>query len=253
MIVIPMAGLSSRFARAGYTLPKFMLPVGDYTVFDLAIVGLLRPGHDEEVLFIYRGGPEIAEFIEARSRVIGLPRCHLVGLDRPTEGQAETVELGLDGAGVAPETEIDIFNIDTFYLRHSRPAVAGDGYLDVFVGSGDNWSFVRPGPNQTALETAEKNPISDLCCSGFYNFRRVGDFRNALAIERTIDRPAKELYVAPLYNHLIRAGLDIRYHVLQRADIVFSGVPSEYEAVIADPGLVAPLIPAVESRISGAQ
>ena len=33
MIVIPMAGLSSRFTKAGYTKPKYMLPLAGKSVF----------------------------------------------------------------------------------------------------------------------------------------------------------------------------------------------------------------------------
>ena len=36
-IVIPMAGLSSRFTKAGYTLPKYMLYVVDKSLFYLAV------------------------------------------------------------------------------------------------------------------------------------------------------------------------------------------------------------------------
>ena len=36
-IIIPMAGESSRFFNAGYTVPKYMLPLGSETVFDKAI------------------------------------------------------------------------------------------------------------------------------------------------------------------------------------------------------------------------
>ena len=36
-IVIPMAGLSSRFTKAGYTLPKYMLYVVDKSLFFLAV------------------------------------------------------------------------------------------------------------------------------------------------------------------------------------------------------------------------
>ena len=37
MIIIPMAGKSSRFYKAGYTLPKFMLPLNGKTIFEEAV------------------------------------------------------------------------------------------------------------------------------------------------------------------------------------------------------------------------
>lgn len=84
-----------------------------------------------------------------------------------------------------------------------------------------------------AARTTEKIPICDLCCTGLYNFRSVDDFRYALAAERASPSSA-ELYVAPIYNHLIRLGRDIRYTVIERDEVIFCGVPQEYDALAND-------------------
>ena len=150
-------------------------------------------------------------------------------------GQAETVELGLAGAEIGDGAPLTIFNIDTFRPGFVFPPAMGglDGWLEVFKGEGANWSYVRPapGPDPIALETAEKRPISDLCCTGLYHFARAGDFRRALAEERKAPQ-AKELYVAPLYNHLIREGGRIGYSLIGRGEVVFCGTPAEYESLL---------------------
>ena len=38
MIVFPMAGLSSRFYKEGYTKPKFELSLGGVTVFERSVL-----------------------------------------------------------------------------------------------------------------------------------------------------------------------------------------------------------------------
>jgi dTDP-glucose pyrophosphorylase len=80
------------------------------------------------------------------------------------------------------------------------------------------------------LETAEKRPISDLCCTGLYHFEQASDFLMALSKERAAPS-MNELYVAPLYNHLIRAGRRIGYRLIAREDVVFCGTPEEYRAL----------------------
>ncbi len=40
----------------------------------------------------------------------------------------------------------------------------------------------------------------------------------------------RELYVAPLYNLLIREGRDIRHHLIGGDEVIFCGVPAEYDA-----------------------
>ena len=42
MIVIPMAGLSSRFFKAGFEVPKYQLKINDSYVFDLALKSFIQ-------------------------------------------------------------------------------------------------------------------------------------------------------------------------------------------------------------------
>src|SRR5690606_16535482 len=104
-----------------------------------------------------------------------------------------------------------------------------------FRGSGDNWSYVRPvAPNSNRVaETTEKIPISDLCCTGLYHFGSTGIFLDAyeeFSKSSSLEMGLKETYVAPIYNLLIRDGRDIRYIEVSQNEVIFCGVPDEYEA-----------------------
>lgn len=235
MIVIPMAGRSQRFRSAGYDLPKHMLPLDGGTVFDHAVGSFSR--YFETVPFLLVTQGEGRAFVEERSRALGIHDVRIVTLDANTSGQAETVALGIERAACSSDASLTVFNIDTFRPNFSYPVSAwlaeSDGYLEVFDGEGDNWSYVRPNfaaSTPLVAETAEKRPISDLCCTGLYHFARVADMQAALESERR--RPsAAELYVAPLYNHLIAAGARIHYQRINRNEVQFCGVPSEYESL----------------------
>jgi len=234
MIVIPMAGRSQRFLDAGYDRPKFMLELHGKSVFAHAVGSFAAEFGRTPFLIIAAADAEA--FVRAECAAMGLGEVAVVALDRSTAGQAETVELGLEGAAVATGTPITIFNIDTFRpgFRFPGGVFEGlDGWLEVFRGEGTNWSYVKPGPGPEplALETAEKRPISDLCCTGLYHFARAGDFAEALAAERAAPQAA-ELYVAPLYNHLIRRGSRIGYSLIDRDEVVFCGTPAEYEGLL---------------------
>jgi hypothetical protein len=234
MIVIPMAGKSRRFAEAGYTQPKYMLPLHGRSVFAHAVDSFRAYFASTPLLFIAGDVEGAADFIKSECRALGVAdaRVHVVNV--ATAGQAETVELGLKAFNVGADVPVTIFNIDTFRPGFSFPQAAwfakSDGYLEVFEGSGANWSYVRPavGSEPVALETAEKRPISNLCCSGLYHFARVGDFHTALAQERK-NPSAAELYVAPIYKYLITAGLRIHYNKIPADEVIFCGVPAEYE------------------------
>lgn len=230
MIVIPMAGRSQRFADAGYDAPKFMLQLQGRSVFAHAVGSFEAQFATHPFVFVT--ALETVTWVEDAVRGLGIESWEVVGLDRHTAGQAETVEHGLGGWG-GPLT---IFNIDTFrpgFRFPGAPLDGADGWLEVFRGEGANWSYVKPapGPEPWALETAEKRPISDLCCTGLYHFGAADDFHAALAAERQAPQAA-ELYVAPLYNHLIRQGRRIGYRLVDRDEVVFCGTPSEYEGLL---------------------
>jgi hypothetical protein len=233
-----MAGLSRRFTLAGYGLPKYMLPVGDTTVFAHAVGSFAGLFADTPFLFIGRHVADTEAFLRRECARLGIADARIAMLEQETAGQAETVELGLLQAGIGNDEPVTIFNIDTFRARFAFPAgnwfTSSDGYLEVFRGSGANWSYVGPaetGGEPLVARTTEKQPISDLCCDGLYHFARAGDFHQALGEERA-SPSLPELYVAPLYNHLIRVGRRIHYDIVPEEMITFCGVPAEYEAVL---------------------
>ncbi|MGR5146682.1 glycosyltransferase family 2 protein [Photobacterium alginatilyticum] len=233
MIVIPMAGLSSRFFKAGYNKPKYMLEAHGETLFDHAVNSFKQYFKTEKFLFIVRDVYGTPNFVEEQVKSLGIKDFHISILDSDTRGQAETVALGLKG--VDYQGPITIFNIDTFRPNFQFPDVEnlGGGYLEVFQGEGDNWSFAKPvseGDTRVSL-TAEKNPISNLCCTGLYYFSDLNDFVDSY--NEYLSMPKEEwekgeLYVAPLYNFLINKGIDIHYHLIERNDVIFCGVPDEY-------------------------
>lgn len=241
MIVVPMAGLSRRFTEAGYTVPKYMLPAHGKTLFDHAVESFAALFETETFLFICRDVADTPAFVEASCLKLGIRSHRCVVLDGPTSGQAETVAIGLKRGAVSGDAAVTIFNIDTFRPGYTYPPeISADGYLEVFRGKGANWSYVRPAADNSGkvLETTEKVPISDLCCTGLYHFRSADlylsafhDFASAEARKLGLT----ELYVAPMYNQLIRAGADIRYHLIAKDEVIFCGVPTEYDTFLVAP------------------
>lgn len=239
MIVIPMAGLSSRFFKAGYTEPKYMLKAHGETLFDHAVNSFKKYFNQETFLFIVRDVYQTPEFVEQSAKSLGIQNYIIKVLNEDTRGQAETVALGLQG--LEYQGAITIFNIDTFRPDFQFPEkeMSGDGYLEVFQGTGDNWSFAKPINEKSTLvcQTAEKNPISDLCCTGLYHFSDIEDY--LLIYNEYLNKPQAEwekgeLYVAPLYNLLIAKGASIHYHLIERDQVIFCGVPAEYDQFLSD-------------------
>lgn len=230
MFVIPMAGLSSRFFKVGYTKPKYQLDLNGETVFSWAVKSFKNYFKTDKFIFIYRDVYETKDFLEVEIKNLGITDYELVCLPEETLGQADTVYQGI--ANIDSNEEIYIFNIDSRIIDFIKPKWAAecDGYLEVFKGEGDHWSFALAEENsRRVIRTTEKERISDLCSDGLYYFKKKSVFEKLFLSAKENQRTAKnEYYIAPLYNDLIEAGSTVFYDLIENYRILFCGTPDEY-------------------------
>ena len=148
MIIIPMAGSSRRFREAGYSLPKYQLSLHGRPVFDYSVISFKKYFDTERFMFIMRDTDDASDFVDERLETLGVRHADLVILSDETKGQADTVRLGLRASGVSADEPLTIFNIDTFRPSYSRPRELSGaaGYVEVFRGQGESWSFVKARP-----------------------------------------------------------------------------------------------------------
>ena len=236
MIVIPMAGLSSRFFKAGYSKPKYMLEAKGKTLFEYSVESFSEYFNKEHFVFIVRDVYGTVSFVNDKCKLLGIKSYEVFLLHQESRGQADTVGIALKNINYNLDESLIIFNIDTFRLNFSiKEKLQGvDGYLEVFLGGGDNWSYVKKSDedSEKVVLTTEKKPISNLCSNGLYYFSKIIYFLESYDEYLKKDESewsGGELYVAPLYNCLIERGLYISYKIIDESDIVFCGTPKEYE------------------------
>lgn len=233
-VVITMAGRGSRFIKQGYTQPKHEIMAGDHSLFSWAI-GSLQNFFDETFLFIVRKGCYSPEYLIEEIVRLGIRSYDIIELEEVTKGQADTV---IQAAELVDEEEdILIYNIDTTikpeYLV-KEDIVQSDGSVPLFEAEGTHWSFAKLDEAQKRItEMAEKRPISSWGSVGLYYFRRWQDF--SAAFEVMADQLLTEygeIYIAPLYNHLIEQGKTICPVFLPQNSYAALGTPEELETFI---------------------
>lgn len=235
-IVIPMAGKSSRFYNAGYTIPKYKLKIDGKSVFYHSLKGFHKFNKSYFLLIGVEGTLDI-NFVEAELASLGIDSYDVVLLDKMTNGQAETVFNGLQKVNKKIKDDILIFNIDTFRKEIALPDFIDlnkcSGYLETFIGSGNNWSNVLPSTDESHVVslTAEKQSISEYCCTGLYYFSHVDYFYESYLDWIKNNMGDNEVYIAPLYNYLINNNHRVCFTVIDEKEVVFCGVPSEYESI----------------------
>lgn len=236
-IVIPMAGRGSRFADAGYALPKPLIDVMGKTMIEQVMDNLRVPGARYVLLaqreHLEREPKAFAE-LAARGDVRLLP------VDGVTEGAACTVLLAR--RELDPDAPLLIANCDqiidfdcTEFVRDAD-ARNLDGSILCFRDPAldPKWSFALTDRLGHVVQVAEKKPISDLATVGLYYFRRAGDFVDA-ALDMIVknDRSNNEFYVCPVYNYAIANGLTVGVQKIPMQAMHGIGTPADLDAYLA--------------------
>lgn len=237
-LAITMAGLGSRFAKAGYDCPKYEIEALGLPLFDWSMLSL-EAFRVRGWRFIFATREVDAEaYVRARCAVREIDVADVVTVEALTDGQATTA-LGL--ARLAPRDQpFAIYNIDTFVRPGAMvppDSTVAQGWIPCFPAPGEGWSFARCDASGDVVEVREKVRISDNATVGFYWFdnaaRYVEAYEEYYAVSGREEKG--ERYVAPLYNHLIGAGQRVRIASLELDDVGMLGTPEQVAAFVADP------------------
>lgn len=233
-VVITMGGLGSRFRKAGYKVPKYMIEAKGKTLFEWSMISL--EGYKKDVaqyIFIAMKDEDldIESFVRRKCKELGINDYHLILLDYLTDGQATTATLAEKYWN--SEHALLIYNIDTYVEpgQMNSKELRGDGFIPCFKAEGDHWSFVRLDEQGRVVEIKEKQRISDHCTLGAYYFKSCGLYKQLYdeyyREEKNLVKGEK--YVAPLYDYLLSKGGEIYISDIAPETVHVLGTPEELE------------------------
>ncbi|MBX9400678.1 NTP transferase domain-containing protein [Lysobacter sp. BMK333-48F3] len=220
-VMVPMAGLGSRFAQEGYDRPKPLIEVSGEAMVVQAARDLPEPARR---VFVQRrdlpGHALVADTLRAR-----FPDCALVDLERVTDGQARTCLEGLDG--IDPQQPLTIGACDNgavFDPQVLAGLLGEDGGADVLVWVARGYPGAARRPQHygwvdeadgrvraVSVKRPLADPARDPIVLGTFSFRRAGDF--VAAAQAMIARDGRvngEFYVDECINDALALGLDCR-------------------------------------------
>jgi hypothetical protein len=217
-VLMPMAGLGSRFADAGYADPKALISVDGLPMFLRAKADLPVTEHS---VFVTRADLPGLDKVQS---LLGeyCPQDVLKILSGPTEGQAVTCLEAFDV--IDPELPLTIGACDNGYRwnRDAFAALFADKAVDFIVWvqraypAGKRrpelygWADAdeRDGLRAVSVKKPLSNPAADPVVTGAFTFKRAKDFRRAA--ERMVARDGRingEFYVDECCNDALVLGL----------------------------------------------
>ncbi|UTF90561.1 glycosyltransferase family 2 protein [Elizabethkingia anophelis] len=207
-IVIPMAGLGSRFAKEGYEKPKPFIDVNGKPMIVRVLENLYYP-NARYFLIARKEHLEIEK--DLVQKIEQEYNATFIGLDKLTEGTACTVLYAREYINndiplmIANSDQIVDISITDFIDDCLNRKL--DGSILTFLDKELNpkWSFAKINSEELVTEVKEKEAISEHATVGIYMFSKGEDFVNG-AIDMIIenDRVNNEFYTCPVYNYIIR-------------------------------------------------
>lgn len=234
-VIITMAGLGSRFQKAGYEVPKYMINAKGKTLFEWSMESLTDyNAYVNKYVFVVRKEDNSSDFIKEKCKNYNIKNVEIIQLDELTDGQATTALLALQNCN--DDESIMIYNIDTYVetgeLKYND--IDGDGYIPCFNAPGEHWSFVKTDENGKVIEIREKQRISDNCTLGAYYFKSAKLYKEIYNEYYSDDTKIekKEKYIAPMYNYMLTKGMKITMNIIDNTKVHVLGTPEELEIFI---------------------
>ena len=209
-IVIPMAGRGSRFAKAGYELPKPLIDLNGRPMIEV-VTQNIAPKRQHRFIYICQQEHLEKYGLSERLKKIS-PNCEIIAIDHITDGAACTVLLAeryIDNDDPMMIANSDQF-VDTDINDYLSAIKDNDGLIMTMPADDPKWSFIKYDENGYVTMVREKEVISNEATVGIYNYAKGSDFvKYARQMIRKNIRVNNEYYVAPVYNEMIEDGKKI--------------------------------------------
>lgn len=236
-IVIPMAGMGSRFAEVGYKDPKPFIQVKGKMMIERVLDNLNYK--DARYILIAR-----KEHVENRAADIEKlqKKYHVVieTVDRLTDGAACTVlkahrHINNDSPLLIANSD-QIVDISIGDFINDCLGRELDGSILTFPSNHPRWSYAKINEEKLVTEVKEKVVISNNATVGIYSFSKGRYFvDSAIDMIASGDKVNHEYYVCPVYNHLIKDSKKIGIFDIEENRMHGTGTPEDlriYEQLI---------------------
>jgi len=225
-LLIPIAGLGSRFVKENYFLPKPLILVNNRSIIEWTMDCVDHSNCN--IIFIVRREHIVDFNIDGYLRAKFGNDITIIEVDKTTEGAVCSCLLA--ESHIDNDLPLIIHCSDIYFEPKFDPAsldgLLMDGVILTFKSNSKNYSYVELNEESVVTKTAEKQVISPNAAVGIYWYKRGSDFVKYAKnmIQRNI-RTNNEFFICPLYNIFIENGHKILTKPVEKMHVF--GTPEE--------------------------
>jgi dTDP-glucose pyrophosphorylase len=212
-IVIPMAGLGSRFTNEGYSTIKPLIEFNGKTMINW-VIDNIKSSINANFIFIIK--TEDDKKFSIKKHLLSIDNGFTI-LESPIlpNGPAASALLA---ENIIKDDELIIINSDQIILDLNIRDISKfahinklDGVIGCFISTYEKNSYVKLDEYGYVSMVREKEVISNIATNGLHYWKSGNMFVNSTK-EMILgnDTVNNEFYVAPTYNYLIQSGKKIK-------------------------------------------
>jgi hypothetical protein len=244
-VIIPMAGLGSRFTKYGFSTNKYLLPINleKTKMIEKAILTLNVPISSQFIFILREENGENVELRDYLQKLCekNLYKCIILSVDHLTDGPASTAFLAKQYIDndipliISNSDQILDWNFQEFINTSSNYDASVLTYIpnyDLVIGNTDKHSFVRFDEiTKKPVEFVEKTVISNEALVGVHYYKKgIFFIKSAEYIfKNNIRAPNNEFYLSYTYQALLELGYSVGTHCLTINEHFYPvGEPEDY-------------------------
>ena len=233
-LLLPIAGKAQRFIDAGYMMPKPLILARDKHVIDWSMESI--DYSDCNLIFIVRLDHIYNFNIDKILKQKFGENISIVSVDHVTRGALETCTLAKEY--IDNELPLYIYTPDVYFEEQFNDDTGikflpssiqkCDGFLLTFLANSPDHSYCDTDELGFVSRVVEKEVISQHANVGLYQFKTGQMFLKYA--QEAIDNNMLvkgEFYIAPIYNLMIRDGLNVTARDTEKMHIL--GTPATFE------------------------
>tara|TARA_R100000027_G_scaffold65808_1_gene60788 strand:- start:288 stop:1859 length:1572 start_codon:yes stop_codon:yes gene_type:complete len=220
-VIVPMSGMSSRFSRSGYQLPKYLLEVDGKTVIQHIVE--LYPKDSEFIFIVNDKNAAETNVLEVLNN-FNLPSSQVEVIPSHKLGPVYTVSHVFDQIDDEEQVIVNYCDFSIYWdyssFKQFVDTTECDGCVICYTGfhphmlGDDNYAFCKTDVYSRILQVREKQPFTDnkmseFASAGNYYFKK-GKYIKKYFQEMMEDdvNLNGEYYVSLIYNLLVRDKLE---------------------------------------------
>jgi dTDP-glucose pyrophosphorylase len=228
-ILIPMAGLGSRFKQEGFDLPKPLIEVNGKSLIEHSVESL---GIDGKYIFITRdyNDQNLNDLLSEKLKKLK-PDSIEIKISSVTKGSAETCLMAIEL--IDNNDPLIITNCDQRLewdhekFIHFLGVNSCDGAVITHESTNPKHSYAKINKQNEIISLHEKDPVSKQALIGLHFWRKGKDFVKSAKklIEDFSINKRPECYISETYNYLIAEGQKIKNYQIENNEYIALGTP----------------------------